>query len=198
LTSPPPWWIRWWTAIARPEAGGVRWRLATAAAAAAILLVVGFVAGRGWTVATSPDVASGTSPATGAEPLERRVLLLTVADHLEQSERVLTDLVNAPGDIDISTEQRWASDLVAASRLYRQDALATNEASVVAVLDELERALLDIVHRPSLATDADLDEIRRRVESASLLFKVRVMSHDLRELTEDEQDASFQPTGSIG
>jgi hypothetical protein len=39
---------------------------------------------------------------------------------------------------------------------------------------------VEIVHSPSTVSAADLDEIRRRIDAAALLFKVRVMSDELR------------------
>jgi len=84
-------------------------------------------------------------------------------------------------DVDIATEQQWADDLISANRLYRQDALDVNESAVASVLDELERTLLDIVHRPADVRERDLDAIRTRIDAAALLFKVRVMSSDIRE-----------------
>ena len=110
-----------------------------------------------------------------------RILLTSVADHLERSERVLTDIMNAPDSGDISLEQEWAGDLLQTSRLYRQDAAAAGEQSVAAVLDELERSLIEIVHSPSQTSAADLEQIRRRIDAAALLFKVRVLSDDLRQ-----------------
>ena len=89
--------------------------------------------------------------------------------------------MNTPADGDISAEQRWAEDLVSTSRLYRQEADDTGEHSVALVLDELERSLLEIVHTPSRATAAHLDEIRRRIDAASLLFKVRVLGNELKQ-----------------
>jgi len=93
---------------------------------------------------------------------------------------VLTDIMNAPRG-DISTEQRWADDLLDASRLYRQDAVDAGERSVAAILDDLERSLLEIVNSPSKISAADLEQIRRRIDAAALLFKVRVMSDELRQ-----------------
>jgi hypothetical protein len=156
---------------------------AAAATAALVLIAAGFVTGRVW----SPEqpAAIATAPAADLDDAARkRVLMLTVADHLERSERVLTDIVNAPAGTDLSTEQRWADDLLAASRLYRQDALDSRELTMAAVLDDLERTLLEIVHRPSLATNEDLDAIRRRVDSVALLFKVRVLGSELREMSQ--------------
>jgi hypothetical protein len=120
-----------------------------------------------------------------ADPIDadarQRILLTSVADHFDRSERVLTDIMNASAGQDISAEQRWAEDLVVSSRLYRQDAADAGEQSLAAVLDELERSLLEFVHTPSHATAARLDQIRRRIDAASLLFKVRVLGDELRQ-----------------
>jgi hypothetical protein len=182
LPARAPWWQSLWS-----------WQWAAAATAAVLLLTLGFTAGRFWPP-SSPQIATAPRPAADDAQGNRRVLFLTVADHLDQTDRVLTDVVNAPGGVDISGEQAWANDLVAASRLYRQEALDTNETSLAAVLDELERTLLEIVHRPSTVTTADVEEIRRRIDSAALLFKVRVMSTELRELTEPPADPSSRTT----
>jgi hypothetical protein len=49
------------------------------------------------------------------------------------------------------------------------------------VLDELERNLLEVVHSPSQITAAQLDDVRRRIDAAALLFKVRVLGDELRQ-----------------
>jgi len=154
-------------------------------AAAAMLILAAFVAGRVWprqpadAPAVSGQVAASPASTTAADSRER-ILLTSVADHLDRSERVLTDIMNAPRG-DISNEQKWASDLLDTSRLYRQDAVDAGEASVASVLDELERSLIEIVNSPSRISAADLEQIRRRIDAASLLFKVRVMSDELRQ-----------------
>ena len=170
----------WWTTFFRYD------RLVFAAAAA-MLVLVAFVAGRVWprppAVALAPGTgqnASGTPGSINAGDTRQRILLTSVADHLDRSERVLTDIMNAPRG-DISSEQRWADDLLTTSRLYRQDAVDAGEQSVAAVLDELERSLLEIVNSPSKISTADLEQIRRRIDAAALLFKVRVMSDELRQ-----------------
>jgi hypothetical protein len=167
---------RWWSSLVRPN------RLALAAAAA--LVVAAFVAGRVWprqptAPATVGAPTEASAPAAGNDT-RQRILLTSVADHLDRSERVLTEVMNAPESGDISTEQQWAEDLLDASRLYRQDAVDAGEQSVAAVLDDLERSLLEIVHSSSKIRAADLDEIRRRIDAAALLFKVRVMRDELR------------------
>jgi hypothetical protein len=172
-----PWWSVWFRAD----------RLAVAGAFA-MLLMAAFVAGRWWSApdgATTAVIPARPPAAAAASPVNddarERVLLTSVADHLDRSERVLTDIMNAPNGQDISAEQGWAEDLVVTSRLYRQDAADAGEHSVAVILDELERSLLEIVHSPSRATAANLEEIRRRIDAASLLFKVRVLGDELRQ-----------------
>ena len=168
-------------------------------AAAALLVIAAFVGGRAWQRAVTPldmTAANHGNPANAGnlknpenlEHPQNQILLTSVADHLDQSERVLTDIMNAPRG-DISAEQRWADDLLDASRLYRQDALDAGERSVAAILDDLERSLIEIVNSPSKISAADLEQIRRRIDAASLLFKVRVMSDELRK-REDAPDRS--------
>jgi hypothetical protein len=170
----------WWTTFIRHD------RLAFAAAAA-MLVLVAFVAGRVWPrppadtpAASNARTASASPGSIDAGDTRQRILLTSVADHLDRSARVLTDIMNAPRG-DISSEQRWADDLLTASRLYRQDAVDAGEQSVAAVLDELERSLLEVVNSPAKISAADLDQIRRRIDAAALLFKVRMMSDELRE-----------------
>jgi hypothetical protein len=187
LPAPEPWWRGIWS-----------WQGAGLAMAALMLIAVAFTAGRFWPAANDPASGASHVARTANADVARRVLLLSVADHFERSERVLTDVMNAPGGVDLSAEQQWAVDLVSASRLYRQDAIDANEMSVAAVLDELERTLLEIVHSPAQATAADLDQMRRRIDSAALLFKVRVMSTELRELTDPDERPSSSSTRTIG
>jgi hypothetical protein len=209
----PVWWMLW-----------IRTNRMVGALATAALVLVAFAVGYMWPRSASDVASSSaaradrtsanglgvsgpkgldTSARSGAaaenevardRDIRRRILLVSIADHLDSSERVLTDIMNAPARSDISAEQRWANDLLTTSRLYRQDAVDAGEQSIASILDELERSLLEIVHsspagsgRPSAKStrasrgNADLDEIRRRIDATALLFKVRVMSNELRE-----------------
>jgi len=186
---PDPWWAPFFR----------RDRLMFAAAAA-MLVLTAFVAGRVWPRQPAGAPATGTAPIASGGPgsiaagdTRQRILLTSVAEHLDRSERVLTDIMNAPDRSDISSEQRWADDLLTTSRLYRQDAEDAGEQSVAVVLDDLERSLLEIVNSPSQISAADLEQIRRRIDAAALLFKVRVMSDELRR-REDAPDRSSPRT----
>ena len=168
-----PWWVRW-----------LKWDRLAVISAVAMLVVVAFITGLSWSKPGSPLPASPSAVASttaGAPDGRQRILLTSVAEHLDRSERILTDIMNAPDGGDISTEQRWAEDLVAASRLYRQEATEAGEQSVASVLDELERNLLEVVHSPSKITAAELHDVRQRIDAAALLFKVRVLGDELRQ-----------------
>jgi hypothetical protein len=184
-----------WHSLLTPQ-----WGLA---AAAALLLAVGFTAGRIWPQAEQPAavpnaVATSAAAATDDEA-RHRMALLDMNDHFDRSDGVLAEVMNAIGPRDLSREQQRAVDLVAASRLYRQNAIAMNEPALAAVLEEVERVLLDIVHQPPQATAADLGEIRRRIDSAGLLFKVRVMTNELQHRLEQPSSTGARtPTPTIG
>jgi hypothetical protein len=103
-----------------------------------------------------------------------------MSDHLERSQVVLAELVNGTAG-DFTWERDRARDLVSENRLLRQTAVRAGDTSQAALLDELERALLDIANSPSNISSDDLENLQRRIESEGLLFKVRITSTDVRE-----------------
>jgi hypothetical protein len=171
LPSREPWW----------RLAGVRVRSIAIGAALALVIVGAFVAGRYWPTPDAPATATSRSASAPAEA-DARARAVAIVDHLEQSERMLLDLVHAEGpNVDVTSQQAWAADLVDANRLYREAAAQAGDATTASVLDDLERSLLDIVHAPSKLTPADLDDVRARLDAAALLFKLRVLSDELRE-----------------
>jgi hypothetical protein len=156
------------------------WQWAAAATALAGLLVVAFLAGRSY-----PTHPSAVRTVAAADPQSgERVLLVAVGDYLERTQMVLIELSNAKpkgnGKMDISSQQERAGDLVSESRLYRQTAAHTGDTAVQTVLDELDRVLLDIAHSPTQASAADLQNLRERLESQGILFKIRVLGDNVR------------------
>ena len=153
-----------------------RWAVA---GAVAVLLVAAFLAGRFW-----PRQQARESPSAlaSAGKVRERILLVAVGDHLERSQMVLVELVNAKGNgsIDISAEQERAGDLLDSNRLYRQTAASAGEAAMASVLDDLERVLLEIAHSPAKISSREFDEIRQRIEGEGILFKVRVVGSNVR------------------
>jgi len=174
---------RWWQAWLEPR------RLAAFGTVAA-LVVGAFLIGRHTGRPGAPDLTASK------EQIRERVLVVAVGDHLGRSEMMLVELSNAePTDpaqkqVNISSEQRRAEDLLDENRLYRQTALQQGDAALASVLDELERVLLDVAHTPDEVTPAQLEKIRQKIEAQGILFKVRVVG---RELQERQKAASPAP-----
>jgi hypothetical protein len=180
-------WARLEAALPTRRSSWLAWLVFSPArlawAAAVVALVAGaFVAGR-WTPRPAPAAGSTAPAAASAAQVRERILLVDLGDHLDRSQMLLVELVSAEGSgtVDISTEQARAQQLIAASRLYRQTARTTGDTAMASVLDELERTLVDIAASPSTMSQNDLDQMRRQIEAKGLLFKVRVVSSDVRE-----------------
>lgn len=158
------------------------WALAGAAAA---LVLIAFLAGR----FSSPIVSVPPADEVAAG-LEERVLVLAVVDHLDRSQMVLLEVLNrdVSDTADLSREQSLARELVASSRLYRQSAVRAGDDRTGAVLDELERVLLEIANASPDATADDLETLRARIAARGLLFKVRVVH---TEMIERERQSSL-------
>ena len=139
------------------------------AAAALVLLAVGFSLGR------------LSRPAALPQEARDRILTATVANHLDRSERLLVEVANssANGPDDLSAERAWARDLLTANRLYRQSAQQSGRQRLAGVLDELEPFLLDLAHAPDDLPSEEIEALRERIAAQSLLFKVRVASNRL-------------------
>ena len=162
--------------------------LATAASAA--IVVAAFATGDVWRSGAHPPVAhsvadTGASESARLESIER-VRLAAIGDHLDQeSEREIAPRhVERRGalPVDVSAQQATAASLaVDANRFYRDAATAAGDEEIANVLDDLERSLLDIVHGPSKLTPAELNRALVRLDAATLLFKVRVLSDELHE-----------------
>ena len=146
-------------------------------AAAVIVLVAGaFFAGR----LSKPAGNAGTLT---AEQLRERVLLVDLSEHLDRSQMMLVELVSADDSspVDVGYERRRAEDLVAANRLYRQTATTTGDSRIIELLDELERVLVDLAAAPDSLTPEEMENVRERIETNNLLFKLRVLSNSVRE-----------------
>jgi anti-sigma factor RsiW len=154
------------------------------AVAAALLLAAGaYWLGR---QSVSAPVQQATIAPTPAAPssstIRERVMLAALGEHLDRTERTLVELVNTePGArVDISAEQQWARDLLEANRLYRQAASGAASPALAQVLEDLEPVLLEVANSPSRITSEEFEALRARIESRSLLFKVRVSGADVR------------------
>lgn len=153
-----------------------RWAVAGLAAT----LVAAFLAGwlvRGRSGGEAPVPVMAEAPA-----VRERVVLIAVGEHLDRSQTVLVELLNAPEDARhvLAAERERASDLVAANRLYRQTAMQAGDEALSEVLDDLERVLVEIANSSPESTVREIERMRARIEAHGILFRVRVMSSDVR------------------
>jgi hypothetical protein len=175
-------WAKLEPNLGRDRRSWLSWVLSPAPlalAAAVIVLIVGsFYAGR----LTSRDSGSGPAAAS-ADQVRERVLLIDLGEHLDRSQMVLVELASAdaPGSLDITEERARAEQLLAANRLYRQTAATTGDAALGDLLDELERFLVEVASGPEQLSTDRLDELRKQIEAKGLLFRVRVVSSEVRE-----------------
>jgi hypothetical protein len=150
-----------------------------------VLVAAAFFAGR-WS--PRPDEAPAQASASPAQVRER-ILLIDLGEHLERSQMVLLEIVSADAETGFDVSERGrAEELVAANRLYRQTATVTGNDTIAALLDDIERVLVDVAASPEHPPAAQLAEVRRRIDSQDLLFKVRVISSEVRE----RQRSAFQ------
>lgn len=154
------------------------WRTWSLAAAMATLVIGAFILGRWSRPVVTPPVQVAETP-----QVRERILMVALGDHLERSQMVLIELANTPQrrTVDISSEREYAEDLLGPNRLYRQAALSAGETGLANVLEDLERLLLDIAHSPARVSSGELEDIRRRMESQGIIFKIRAVGTQVRE-----------------
>ncbi len=145
------------------------------AAVMALLLAAAFMAGRFW---PRPEQQIAHKPEPGNP---QRVVLVAVGDHLERSQMLLVEIMNADakGRIDFSSEQAEARDLLDSNHLYRVSAQQAGDPQVARLLDQLGRVLAEVANGPSEVSPQDLQQVRHSIQSEGLLFKVRVVGSEV-------------------
>ena len=109
-------------------------------------------------------------------------MAITLADHLDRAELLLTEISNATDTApDFSSARYRAQDLVGEGRLILQTISAeTGETATTSLLDEVERFMLEVANSPDRVTPEELQTLQRRMNSGSLLFKVRIIQSNFR------------------
>ena len=159
-----PRWQRFWN-----------WQAAGLVAACAILIAAAFLGGRYWERHTSksPAIASNAASQAAAQ----RVMQVVLRDHLDRTERLLVALEHAdPGDtvenVQLQTEAR---DLLASNRLYCTTASQAGDPALAGALDRLEGVLAEVANGPAALSSADLRRVREEMNTAGILFEIRVL-----------------------
>jgi hypothetical protein len=156
-TSQPRYWMRYWFA----------------AAAVAALVLAAFLAGQR-TSRPAPTIATGLS-----QQARERILEISLADHLERAQLLLTEVSNMDDSDaeELALDRARARDLVSEGRLLRQwPAHHVN----AALLDQVERAVMEVANAPDRVDAEELRALQRRMDAESLLFKVRIIEANLR------------------
>lgn len=146
----------------RRRATVIAWPKWAVAGALAASLVIAFSVGR--YTHPAPAVAE-LPPAT-----RQRLLDAALTDHLDRSQRVLLEVVNSPVG-EAALDRTTLEDIIAANRLYRVSAQRQGDLRAVAVLEDLERLLLEAAN--SRPDEAAL--VMRRAADTELLFRVRTV-----------------------
>ncbi|HVG92015.1 MAG TPA: zf-HC2 domain-containing protein [Alphaproteobacteria bacterium] len=153
--------------------GRQKWALA---GVMAVLLAAAFVAGRFW---PRPGQPITQQPSAQVNP--QRVVLVAVGDHLERSQMLLVEIMNADakGPINFSSEQAEARELLDSNHLYRVSSQQAGDPQVARLLDQLGRVLAEIANGPAEVSPEDLQHVRHTIQSDGLLFKVRVVGSEV-------------------
>jgi hypothetical protein len=172
-----------------------RWPRWAMAGVFAFLLLTAFLGGRYWTrpvPAVLPTVAVLT-PGEVTQARER-ILSSQIGHTLERAQVALIELVHSrtSGPVNIVREQALARQLVEMNRLCRQSALRLGNTRMTIVLEDLERTLIEIANSPDSLSLIEFADLCRRIDSEQMLFKVRVVSADLRA---KERDAARELAG---
>jgi hypothetical protein len=197
-------WARVQSALpeARPRvstASTWRWAPALGMAAAVVLAVA---IGYAWRASHDPHgvaapaasrTASTMAPTSGPtfvrtsaadmQKTRERVLLTALSEHFQQTEVLLTEIMNAPdqGGSEADFERTSAGDLVASGRLYRVTAQENGDLQLARMLDDLEGVLVEVARSPEKVAPKDFQSLRTRIGDQNLLFKVRAVSTQIQQ-----------------
>lgn len=143
-------------------------RFLAAGAALAACLILAFSIGR--------QLGRVEEQTLSASKTQERVLLTALGEHLGRSRVTLVELKNREVSTDdLKALQAAADNLVTASRLFRAAAERAGEGQIASVMEETERLLVRFAAAPSGDARAELDGLRKRVDSRDLLFRLQVM-----------------------
>ena len=139
-------------------------------AAALILVVVSYTAGKRQTSPVSPTVEI-----VSVDP--QAVLKVALTGHFERSRQLLREVSNIQTVASDSRLSERADRLLADNRLFRLAAQSESDPVLSMTLDDLERWLLDVAHlEPDTASLTDVQSRQRR---RGLLLKLQILDNNL-------------------
>jgi hypothetical protein len=170
------------------------WAAALAVAAVGIVLAIHLAPRPQSRPQPVAPVGMGAAGADSTQARER-ILLDAVGNHLDRAQVLLLELTNAgaggpegaarpaqrPGPANLSREQELAQDLLLSNRLYRLTAEHLGDRRTTTTLDALEPVLVQVAHSPERASPAELAGLHERIAAGDYLFKLRVLTADVRQ-----------------
>lgn len=174
-------WARLRTSLPERKRGWwLTWRLLAYGCATAVLLIGSFFAGRHSVTTTAPTAKDQSAS------FERRVLVSAVRGHLDRAQYLLSEYANARpplrGEfVPIAVGEDEIHDLLESNRLYRHSAEQAGERVLADLLDELERLFMDLAHMERKLSAEAVEDLRERIVTAGILFRVRILSSEMRE-----------------
>jgi len=128
-----------------------------------------------------------------ASQTQERVLLTALGEHLGRSRVTLVELKNREvAEADLRELQIAADNLVTASRLFRAAAERAGEGQIAGVMEETERLLVRFAAAPDADASTELNDLRKRVDSRDLLFRLQVMEAQVEKREKTMTPAPFQ------
>jgi hypothetical protein len=141
------------------------------AAAAALLLAVGYSAGRMARTTSAPDTVATTSTPAIAPDSSNPLYDAAVEAHFSRAEAMLTTFRADSAGTDASLD-RWARDLLSDTRLLL-DSPAASDLRRRRLLEDLELTLAQIVQLPAASSPDDQEIVDRAIERGELLTRLR-------------------------
>jgi hypothetical protein len=143
------------------------------AAACAVLVLTAFQIGRIWEHREHAKNHVAKVPG----PVQRQVVVVVLGDHLDRTERLLVELKHADaGDAEVVKPLREeARSLLAANRVFKEDADKSDDTALRKALDHLDHLLKDVANEPGGLNAASIARLQDEMKADGLLFEVRVL-----------------------
>jgi len=160
---------RWW-------ASGLHKGLSYAAACA-LLVACAFFAGRLWEQHKQLQTPVAKQTPAPQQTRQQPIVVVVLDDHLDRSERFLVQLKHADLDstamaLPIRDEAR---SLLAANKICRKNAAATDDPELTTALDHLDSLLADAANEPGGLNAQSIARLQDEMSRDGVLFEVRVL-----------------------
>jgi hypothetical protein len=118
--------------------------------------------------------AKAQTPAAAPQP---RIVVVVLGDHLDRSERLLVELKHADAESPelVNPLRDEARGLLAANRVFRDDAEKQGDPSLTEALSHLDTVLTELANGRGGLDAVALKRVRDEMNADGLLFEVRVL-----------------------